>query len=544
MLRIYALLFVMCLGIGFNAFSAQLTVEEKTLDFQQLIGRMKSSYGPLLYKKDKLGIDIDQLQTQYLRLIQESKTNSDFYYLINKFVAEFKDSHFAAQIPTDKKSVLPFFVELVQDKVLIEKVNPDLLDASKFPFKKGDQIIAIDGVPVDQILNSLMPFIGEGFEKTQKHYAAWVLTSRRAARFPTAIGQVILTVKTLEKAETLTQSFDWIIKGEDSPETLTQTLEKISQFTRGSFLRKATIQENVLGLIGTTDQQGHQKIEREFICSGTSRIQKPENATVISETPFVSYYWPTEKGNVGYLRIPHYFPEGDDEQKAIATYFAQYEKAISILEKNTVGLVIDQDHNCGGYVDLVDSMVGLFMDKPYRPMYFKMVANKENYLEYKKYADEADKLSISYDQILSVVNILKDSWIKGERMTPFVTLNGNEWNYPNQVRYTKPAVMLIDEMSGSGGDGFPSLMQGYGRVKLIGTRTMGAGGHVTENAPLNYSQIMVSMTRSQFFRPDGVPVENNGATPDYPYEITVDDFVNGYKGYRTFYTQKLLDLIK
>ena len=103
--------------------------------------------------------------------------------------------------------------------------------------------------------------------------------------------------------------------------------------------------------------------------------------------------------------------------------------------------------------------------------------------------------------------------------------------------------MLIDEMSGSGGDGFPSLMQGYGRAKLIGTRTMGAGGHVTQNAPLNYSQITVSMTRSQFFRPDGVPVENNGAAPDYPYEITFEDFVGGYKSYRNFYTSKLLGLI-
>lgn len=532
--------FFVALGLSFQVIAAQLTVEEKTLDFQQLIGRMKASYGPLVYKKEKLGIDMDQLQAQYLRQIQQSKNNTDFYYLIGQFIAEFKDSHTAAMLPSDKKASLPFFVELVQDKVLIEKVNEDLMPADQFPFHRGDEIIAIDGVPVTQVVKELMSYVGEGYEKTQKHYATWMLTARRAARVPTPSGQVTLTVRPYGKVEIQTQSFNWKISGEDTPETLTEMIERITTFS-GSFLRKASIKEQALTMFGTTDSSGKQKIERSFFCSGTSRIEKPENATIISEEPFVSYYWPTEKGNVGYVRIPHYSPEGDDAEKAIAGYFAQYEKVISILEKNTVGLVIDQDHNCGGYVDLVDAMVGLFMDKPYHPMSFRLVANKENYLEYKKYVAEADKLSLNYDNLVGVMNTVKDSWVKGDRMTPFITLNGNEWNYPNSVHYTKPVVMLIDEMSGSGGDGFPSLMQGYGRVKLIGTRTMGAGGHVTENEPLNYSQIKVNMTRSQFFRPDGVAVENNGAVPDYPYEITVDDFVNGYKNYRAFYTQKLLE---
>ena len=71
MLRIYAILFA--LMFCFAAMGAQLTVAEKTLDFQQLLGRIKSSYGPLHYKKDALGIDIDVLEASYLAQIQESK---------------------------------------------------------------------------------------------------------------------------------------------------------------------------------------------------------------------------------------------------------------------------------------------------------------------------------------------------------------------------------------------------------------------------------------------------------------------------------------
>ncbi len=206
--------------------------------------------------------------------------------------------------------------------------------------------------------------------------------------------------------------------------------------------------------------------------------------------------------------------------------------------------MLDQDHNCGGYVALVDLMVGLFVDKPYHPMAFKLVANKENFLDYQKFVNETDKLTTYFDDATKVLNLIKSFWQKGERLTAFTSLDGVEFIQPNLIRYTKLVVILIDEMSGSGGAGFPGLMQGYGRAKLIGTRTMGAGGHVTENAPLNYSQITVSMTRSLFFRPDGVPVENNGAAPDYPYEITYEDFMGGYKGYCDFYTAKILDFIK
>lgn len=516
-------------------FAGQLSVEEKTLDFQQLLGRIKSSYGPLDYKKDVLKINLDQLQTEYLRRIQESKTNDKFYYIINEFIAEFKDSHFSAMNPTTRKSALPFFVDLVQDKVLIDEKNVSVDFKGTLTVQKGDEITHVNGVPVEEVIQSLLPYVGEGFEKTRKRYATWMLTTRRAARIPLMSGPVVLTIKSVDKNEIRSESFDWVQSGEDLPETEMTPFKSV----RPSYLQNLSIRNKVAADFGDG-----KKIERNFFCSGKTRIEIPVDAVKISEEPFVSYYWPTMKGNIGYIRVGNYSPEGDDADKAIAMTLSQYEKVIGIMEKNTVGLIIDQDHNCGGYIDLVNKMVGLFMDKPYRPMAFKFVANKENVLEYKKYADGIDKLSSWYDMTMKVFDILKTTWQKGVRLTDFTSINGDEWISPNLVHYTKPVIMLIDEMSASGGDAFPSLMQGYGRVKLLGTRTMGAGGHVTENAPLNYSQIEVSMTRSMFFRPDGVPVENNGAVPDYKYEITVNDFVNGYKDYQKFYTEKLLDLVK
>lgn len=527
----FAVLFL-SLFIFISAYAGQLTVEEKTLDFQQLVGRIKASYGPLDYKKEILGIDIDKLQADYLRRVQESKNNEDFYYLITQFIAEFKDSHFGSSLPTDRRAVMPFHTDLVQNKVLVSSVSDEVKT-----IKKGDEITHFDGVPIQEVLKKLMTYNGEGYAPTQKRMAAWILTSRRSARVPGAVGKVVVTFKPQGKHETRHETFEWIITGSDLPEQPTQA-KTFRQSRRPTYLTQLSIKSKMADLVGDG-----KKVDRDFYCSGTSRIEVPQGATQISTEPFVSYYWPTAKGNIGYVRIPHFSPEGDDEIEAIKLYFAQYEKVIYDMEKNTVGLVIDQDHNCGGYVELVNKMVGLFMDKPYRPMSFKLVANKENVLDYKTYADEMDHLTMAYDMAMNVFNLLKVAWQKGNRLTDFTSLDGDEWIAPNMIHYTKPVVMLIDEMSASGGDAYPSMMQGYGRAKLIGTRTMGAGGHVSENAPLNYSQITVNMTRSLFYRPDGVAVENNGAVPDFSYDITTDDFINGYKGYRSFYTQKILDLI-
>ncbi|MBI3535545.1 MAG: hypothetical protein HY072_08705 [Deltaproteobacteria bacterium] len=43
--------------------------------------------------------------------------------------------------------------------------------------------------------------------------------------------------------------------------------------------------------------------------------------------------------------------------------------------------------------------------------------------------------------------------------------------------------------------------------------------------------------------PDGTAIENNGAVPDYPYTITIEDYVNEYKNYQNAYIKKLLELL-
>jgi len=108
----------------------------------------------------------------------------------------------------------------------------------------------------------------------------------------------------------------------------------------------------------------------------------------------------------------------------------------------------------------------------------------------------------------------------------------------NSYRWSKPILLLIDELAGSCGDMFPMLVKANHRAKIFGQRTMGLGGNVENVGILNNSRIHVSMTRGLFYpyNPTRGPlesefIENNGVTPDTLYTHTIEDFRAGFINY-------------
>jgi C-terminal processing protease CtpA/Prc len=93
----------------------------------------------------------------------------------------------------------------------------------------------------------------------------------------------------------------------------------------------------------------------------------------------------------------------------------------------------------------------------------------------------------------------------------------------NLLAYTKPLIVLVDEMSASGGDAFAATIQDNLRGPLVGWRTMGAGGSVEAweagSYSLGSSTVTVSlMNRKNDIVTDDYPsapyVENIGVRPD------------------------------
>ncbi|OQW46426.1 MAG: hypothetical protein A4S09_05500 [Proteobacteria bacterium SG_bin7] len=515
--------------------AVELSENQKLSDLNQLVYTMESGYGPLKYKATK-GMDIATLKAKYAEKAKSTKSNAEFYYLIKQFISEFHDSHFRAAIPSDVVAEIPVMTDLVEGKILIDTIDRNELAEKDFPFSKGDEVVTINGKSAPEYLKEMASYLGSGYQLTELRRAAQTVFFRPAAAVPVPNEKTLkVTIRRGLTSSIEAAELTWKVKG--------NPLDEKFPFIGTRFSRP------FWDLSIPNDFAGSTRAEKSYKCSGNTRIAVPQNAIKIIEEPFVAYYHPTPIGNVGYLRIPHYYwrKEGssdlenkDYEEKV----FSQYEYAIKKLEENTVGLIIDQDHNCGGSVFWLEKLASLFMDKPFKPLQFRFLASKSQLLEIMTWEKEVAKNSLEAEAFKEVLDLVKTDWQNGEFLTTKQTsFRGSQYVNPSYTHYTKPIVMLIDEMSGSGGDAFPSMMKGFGRAKLVGTRTIGAGGHVVPAPALNYSGITVEMTKSLFYRPDGVEVENNGAVPDFAYSPTREDFMYEYRNYQKFYLEKLAEVI-
>ena len=527
--------------VSFAGFARPLTTQQKLDDLQELVAMIRGGYGPLEYKKTEFGIDIDALEKEYAERIQKTQNNSEFYYNILKFVAEFKDSHFGARIPTNHRGRLGFRADYIDGKVLIEKIDRSILSEKDFPFEKGDEIISFNGAPVKEELEKIIPYMGQGSELTTIRSAASLISIRPGTLIPVIEGKVNLEIRKGSSDFVESAELEWKLSGDPLDEFVPAPVTKSRAFFMGN--RNPLMMPVDYGQIALNPSP---IFESSFRCSGDTRVKIPADATIIMKKPFIAYYHLTEKGNIGYLRLPHYSPkENSADLNAYDLRFSQYEYAVNLLEKNTVGLIIDQDHNCGGSVDYLHRIVSLFAQKPFAPMQFELLATKQNYLGYKKWVSDVYKYTLDYEKYNKVVELVKETWLNSTHfLTTKTALSGAGPIEPNSITYTKPIIILIDELSGSGGDAFPAMMQGIGRATLLGTRTMGAGGHVQQLPPLAHSQITTSITKSLFFHPNNTAIENNGASPDIKYRPTQDDFMYEYRGYQKFYLNELFKKLK
>ncbi len=535
------------LALATEVHARELSKDEKLSDFIHLKAIIQNGYGPLEYKTSAKIVDVAALNQKTEAEILATKNNHEFYYKMVEYVAAYKDGHFGIELPVSKRYSLPILTDLVNGQVLITKIDTLLVPPEMFPFSVGDEIIEVDDIPILEFLKERSRYIGTGNERSRKRFASWSVFSRRMARMPKPNETLQLKIRRHSDSDQAgndigaieSVTLDWIVTGTDveSP-----------QFTPFSQFPRLTRHTNFdrLDNLDLLDNLGPQA-DSAFACSGQTRIAIPADAIIIMQEPVTAYYYPTAKGNVGYLRLPHYSPGmGNPDGMTLEgtlTWVAQYEYAIQELEQNTVGLVIDQDHNCGGSVWVVNKMISLFMDRPFVPSKFALLGNKETYVDWQEGFAEAPPNTLEWRDGQRVLDLIQQTWLEGvSRLTPLISISGEAEFFPNFIRYTKPVVILIDEVAGSGGDMFPAMMKGLGRAKLFGQQTSGLGGHV-QSYPvgLPYSQLRLRMTKSLFHHPDGQPIENNGAMPDRFYSPTRQDVIGEFKDYQKAYTDYLLE---
>src|SRR5205809_8112697 len=111
---------------------ADLTIEQKLLDFQALAGIYNKHYAPDEVKLELFGFNIFDLKP-WLAKVRETKTDLEFYDVCVEYVASLNDSHDEFIIPSNFQAYLPVDIDIYDGKVLIDAVDRSALLWPRFP---------------------------------------------------------------------------------------------------------------------------------------------------------------------------------------------------------------------------------------------------------------------------------------------------------------------------------------------------------------------------------------------------------------------------
>ncbi len=544
---------------------AQLTMDQKITDFQYLSGLYAKRYGPYEWKRDQVGFDLLNL-SPWLDRVRKTKSDLDFYDLATEYVSSLNDAHDGYLIPSNFTARLNFGVDLYDGKILVEAIGRTRLPAGEFPFLIGYELVSIDGQDAQKLADGLMRYEIAANNRSTRRFAVNLLTVRPQQLIASAPSVPEISTVVFKRPDGKLESYriPWTRTG--------LPLTNIGQFTTPkSVVGKhdetsdgdvpAPAYPDVLrrllncrlpdhGIIGFGSQT---PVFLGSLLSPTFVIRQGRS----SADPFFSGTFNAAGYKVGYIRIPTFAPANTT---AAINIFAT---EIVFMQANTDGLVIDVMRNGGGDGAYTNVLLSLLMPTTWRAIPFAVrstsdwVVSCSSSLESTKAAGDTETAALlkpvcdeliaanKEGRLLTKPLPLDDVTIDRE---PLLDSKGNFFGY------SKPLMVLADELSASAAEIFAATIQDNARGPIFGWRTMGAGGNVESWEAGSYSQATTSVTESLMIRKANVTgteylaapyVENIGVRPDINIDyMTLDNLTNNGKPFYDAFNTAIIDHIR
>ncbi|MBT4790512.1 MAG: protease-like activity factor CPAF [Halobacteriovoraceae bacterium] len=507
-----------------------------------------SMYAPALWKKEFSNWTLQaEVSIAREKILAKEISLSEYHKIVNSFILSMKDYHTSVRFFATEKATLPFMIRGSQGRFFFVYIDRTKLPKESFPFDLGDELLEMNDIKVSEIVNKIKSTLGGNADKTDQAIAEMILTARSASRAHTVPqGPVTLKIKKDDKEHS--QQLIWEYEKELVLNTKAKVLTKKAE--------KKSFAESLLSLKMTTaisEDLEKQAKEDNLFSLGGKKSYLPELGTKIwsssEESSFDAYiYLNSEKELIGYIRIPSY-GAGEKESK-------EFKEIIKKFLKTTDKLVIDQLNNPGGSVFYLYSLVSVLTDKPLAAPKHYMAINQAEIIEaidklkeleeiktmddLKKVMDNEETIS-GYPLSMTFLEFMKsyyqfkiDEWNKGKKLTsPYFIYGVDKINPDPKVQYTKPILLLVNELDFSGGDFFPAIMQDNKRATIMGIRTAGAGGYVlSQDIPNQLGVGTFNYTGSLADRVDHTPIENLGVAPEIDYSLTPKDFQNEFSDFK------------
>jgi C-terminal processing protease CtpA/Prc len=535
---------------------AQLTMDQKVSDFQSLAGLYAKRYGPYEWKRDALGIDLFNI-APWLAQVQATKNDLDFYEVMSQYVASLNDAHDMYQVPSTFQASLNFTVDIYDGKLLVDSINRSRLPASEFGFVNGYELVSIDGQDAQKQLDGLLRYEIAANPRSTRRLAAELLTFRPQVLMPHAADVPEISVVLFRRPDGNLETYriPWAKSG--------LLLTNVGSYTTPGLNGAAKV--SALGRVSPAEEPGDsaapdetpaylQVLNRLQNCRLPDKAvngfggQVPAFAASLPSSfvlrqgrslfdPFYSGVFTAGGHNIGFIRIPSYAPLNTSAALSI------FQTEIAYFQANTEGLVVDEMRNPGGSVAYANAILSYLIPFKWRSIPFELRATSEFVRTFSSALVSASAQGAPQDTI-DLLQMIKDEIVAANsamrgRTKPIPLDIGTIDRDPatdskgNIVAYSRPLIVLVDEMTASGGDAFAATIQDNARGPLLGWRTMGAGGNVEGWEAGTYSLGFTTVTESLMNRknpvvtaeyPTAPYVENIGVRPDIVVDyMTVDN---------------------
>lgn len=554
-----------------------MTQRKMLRTLHQVASIFSEQYAPIDWKIESFKLDLKREHDKAAAAVMAapSITTPQFQDVLAGFVSGMRDYHVSVSFISTERAKLPLMILGAGEKHVIARIDRAKLPFSEFPFREGDEVVEFGGKPTREAVKELAAALGGNTFETDMRLAELFLTNRRRSRGDKVPqGPVGLTIRD-RRGKVSRIELAWEYTPEQIPQNVPvrdaglmreepsgglqalNGLEDVPLYVRpeprglrsllGRFFADASHPRKRL-----FSELKKENAENPFML-GARKSYVPALGEVLwqskNDGPFHAYIFKTAEGRkVGFVRIAGY--DGGAEE------VEEFGKIMARFQKETDAMVVDQVSNPGGAIFYLYALASYLTDKPLQAPRHRMIVDESDAqwaVDFLKKADEpgfaelgkADPgdewagypVTESFWQLMKTfARFILSELGAGRRLTGPTHLWGVDGINPApsaRQRYTKPILLLVNELDFSGGDFFPAILQDNKRATLMGVRTSGAGGAVKSyKLPNQFGLEDLSATWTIAGRPDGRPIENLGVTPDIAYSLTQKDFRTGFAEYR------------
>ncbi|MCB0421804.1 MAG: hypothetical protein KDD61_12465 [Bdellovibrionales bacterium] len=572
-----------------NIFAAALnTKSQQYAALEAVLAELEVHYGMERFKEREFAITINGLRKKYRRLIRTATTLEEdagfeakkerkilsprqMQLLLVGLAAELRDGHTNISTKSVNIATLGIHSAAIDGKLYVTGFSENLYSGQAVvtEVKVGDEIVSINGVPVQELAKRNLLYVQDGTYAAREQAALEMTITIPYALLPEVKeGDVATLVFRRAQQGEFEGKFNWIEAADfiqlrsmfpnefPNPSEGAEFDNGHFVFGRSGYVRsyfREGLKNLPPGSISDVGLQFNAELE-----AAAKEPKRRKGEMILQPTQRIPAYIIHYKGkNIGVIRIPSYSPN------EIMNEYMWVLNVLNRMNYSTDMLVIDQLGNSGGSVFLVMKWLGLFASG--RPLTTVSTDTKisETLLEMHqqgllasqgrdrrgphRYSDlrmNARELAFMREHYDS-----GNVWtgLRGD-MGSYISHEEGEAGqmYPDEfATYDKPILLINDSRSASGGDFFPAMMQHNHRAVIMGETSKGLGGPVYRSVDsMPGSEVSMRCTSGYCERPNGLPVENRGAVPDIFRGVTPYDLLDEFRSYSYSVLEAGLALLK